>query len=767
MTRDKELRLALVCYGGISLAVYMHGITKEIWRLARASQAFHAGASPPDAHTGSAGIYRALLDEIEAETGVRLRVLVDIIAGASAGGINGVFLGQAISTGQSLEPLTQLWLDSADVEALIDERQAPTTRFSKAWALPLAWVAARSADGVEATVESGARDEVRAKLSHFIRSRWFEPPFGGERFTGLILDALEAMAAAPRAPRLLPPGQPLDLFVTVTDFRGHPERLTLHSPPEVVETEHRVVVPFSDHGIACETLADPAELAFAARATSCFPGAFPPFMVGELDRVLKDRATTWPEREAFLKRILPRQYAANAAETAVLIDGSVLNNAPFRPAIEALRERPAQRQIDRRFVYIDPHPRGSFGFGTGGDKSPGFFQTIIGAMSELPRQQPIRDNLEDIADRSRRIERMRTIIAGIRPEVEKQVEGLFGYTLFLDSPTPARLAAWRQRAQNAAAKSSGYAYAAYGHLKLTGVVEAITALLDGVGAEAKPHTSAHVRNRIESAVAAQGFDDPKGGFAGGVGQTTIVFLRTFDLGFRLRRLRLLARRITELEGNHPETELGPIREAVYASLSDYLECKRSDRYAALLPDVSAVDGDAAALLERLGTALRLRDLDTATDTRLAAAFAGLSREVKRPILLTYLGFPYYDVATLPLLQGEGLDEFDPIKVDRIAPDDATTIRSGGAEATLKGIQFNSFGAFFSRAYRENDYLWGRLHGAERMIDIVLSTLDTDQRLKPGRTAAIKRAAFLAILDEEADRLTAIPGLFETLRREIG
>ena len=34
--REKELRLALICYGGISLAVYMHGITKEVWRLARA-----------------------------------------------------------------------------------------------------------------------------------------------------------------------------------------------------------------------------------------------------------------------------------------------------------------------------------------------------------------------------------------------------------------------------------------------------------------------------------------------------------------------------------------------------------------------------------------------------------------------------------------------------------------------------------------------------------------------------------------------------------
>ena len=54
-----------------------------------------------------------------------------------------------------------------------------------------------------------------------------------------------------------------------------------------------------------------------------------------------------------------------------------------------------------------------------------------------------------------------------------------------------------------------------------------------------------------------------------------------------------------------------------------------------------------------------------------------------------------------------------------------------------------------------------------MIDIVLSTLEPEQRLKPGRTAAIKRAAFLAILDEEAGQLTAIPGLFETLRREIG
>ena len=763
MTREKELRLALVCYGGISLAVYMHGITKEIWRLARASRAYHAGQAPAG---GSQGVYRALLQEIEAETGLKLRVLVDIIAGASAGGINGVFLAQAISTGQSLEPLTDLWLDSADVEALIDSRQAPSHRFSKVWALPLAWMAARR-DTIDATVEPGAREEVRAKLSHFIRSRWFEPPFGGEHFTGKILDALDAMAAAPRESRLLPEGQPLDLFVTVTDFRGHPERLTLNSPPEVVEIEHRVVVPFSDHGVTGETLAHPAELAFAARATSSFPGAFPPFMVGELDRVLATRKRPWAERAAFLKRVLPRQAAANAAESAVLIDGSVLNNAPFRPAIDALRERPARRQVDRRFVYIDPHPGGAIHFDKNEAKTPGFFQTIIGAISELPRQQPIRDNLEDIAERSRQIERMRTIIAGIRPEVEKQVEELFGYTLFLDSPTPARLATWRERAQNAAAKSAGYGYAAYGHLKLAGVVETIADLLHHAGGEPGPQRWRGIRTHIAAAVTARGFDDMTPSFAGGTSATTIAFLRTFDLGFRLRRLRLLARRITDLEGAQPEAELAPIRDAIYASLADYLECKRTERYMALRKDVRLLRGDAGPLLDKLAAAMDLPALDARTEERLAAALSGLTRDVKRPMLLSYLGFPYFDVATLPLLQGDGLNEFGAIKVDRIAPDDAVSIRSGGAAATLKGIQFNSFGAFFSRAYRENDYLWGRLHGAERMVDIVSSALDPTMRLKPGRTAEIKRAAFLAILEEEQDKLTMIPGLFETLRREIG
>ena len=411
--RERELRLALVCYGGVSLAVYMHAITKEVWRLACASRAVADGEAPAAGHAErvpAAPRRAGAVGRRARPRAARHR------RRASAGGINGIFLAQAITTGQSLEPLTKLWLTSADVEALIDPKAAPASRFSELWAVPLAWVAAgRSKDRV-AALDEATRAEVRAKLA-LIRSRWFEPPFGGAAFTGLLLDVLDARAASPRGPRLLPAGQPLDLFVRVTDFAGHPERLRLNSPPEVVETEHRVLIAFGDRGERVDTLAALPELAFAARATSSFPGAFPPFTVGELDAVLQARRRAWPGRKRFLARVLPRQTAASAAEIAALIDGSVLANALFRPAIEALRQRPAKRQVDR---------------------PPGWFQTIPGAISELPRQQAIRDNLEAIAARSARTERLRGIVEAIRPTVDAEVGALFGDLLASERPGPRR-----------------------------------------------------------------------------------------------------------------------------------------------------------------------------------------------------------------------------------------------------------------------------------------------------------------------------------------
>ncbi len=750
--REKELRFALVCYGGISLAVYMHGVTKEVWRLARASRDHHEGT------TGDTP-WHHLFAFIRDKAGVNLRVLPDIISGASAGGINGIFLAQAIATGQSLEPLTRLWLDYADVDRLIAPEARPESNLSKLWATPLAWYALKKSDKiVDATVAAPAREEVRDKLTRFVRARWFEPPFGGAGFTSMVLNAFDTMAAQPRGTRLLPPDQPLDLFVSVTDFRGSPVRLTLNSPTESYENEHRLMLSFRQSSAADE-FADTAELTFAARATASFPGAFPPFAVGELDGVLKVRQKEWPNRAGFLSRVLS---AHAKPEEAILIDGSVLANAPFKPAIEALRDRPARREVDRRFVYIDPKPGiRAVRLGKTDAEVPGFFSTIIGALSELPREQPIRDSLDAIEGRSARIRRFQAIIDALRPSVDAAIERQFGRTFFLDSPTPARIDAWRRKAQLSAAAEAGYAFAGYGHMKLAGIVAELTTLAARQDDTLKGAALDDLRHQIWAELRIRGATEVWMANGKGASEASIALFRAHDLGFRIRRIRFVVRTLSGLidTGRLNEDAVAPLKKVLFALLAAYLDREGVAFYRPF--DRTS----AATLIDDIASQRGLSALDAQTDAGLAEAFAACPKAERRIVLYAYLGFPYFDISTLAMLQGKGQDEFDPVKVDRISPEDAHAIRSG-VTATLKGIEFNSFGAFFSRAYRENDYLWGRLHGAERLFDIVCSSVPGLPGNEDSEYRRLKRELLLAILAQEEGRLTRIPDLFGTLRAEL-
>jgi patatin-related protein len=772
--REKELRVALVCYGGVSLAVYMHGITKEIWRLARASQNVHSSTIRADEEGETEAVYAALLRRIALETNTDIRILVDILSGASAGGINAVFLAHAMASGEALDPLTDLWLDSADVDALLAEPGSGFKKFIKNAAVPVAWLLSTRSGTIDKTVEPAHRAEVKAKLANFVRAPWMQPPFGGTRLTDLLLDAFEAMAKGPKGAPLLPDYQPLDLFVTVTDFNGYPERLRLNSPAEVVETEHRLIIGFQDPGGAGRRIADPAELVYAARATASFPGAFPPFSVSELDECLEKREQSWPTRDAFLARAMPRRHAMGDAEQAILIDGSVLHNRPFGPAVAALEKRPARREVDRRFVYIDPKPGLKSvkltAVGEGEIEPPGFLSTLFGALSDIPREQPIRDNLESIKRISARVRRLRWIVDAIRPEVEAAIERAVGSSFFLSSPTPGRLASWRSKAHTLSAREAGYAYAAYGQLKMATVVEDIAAAILRLGGGGGDSTRRHaVREAVWTHVRALGLTDATALTAKGARADVVAFLVQFDLTFRTRRLRFVARRITETTGQMeaPREEQEETLRVLHATIARYRardpEQLPEDRRAPF----AAVTEDPVAAFAALRDLWRLEALDAQADQVFSDALLLLPKADRRALILAYLGYPYYDIATLPLLQGEGLDEFDPIKVDRISPNDAVAIRTGGTQATLKGIQFNSFGAFFSRAYRENDYLWGRLHGADRLIDIVNSAVPEGKQLPPATIAELKRDAFRAILARERGRLTHIDNLFAELVREVG
>jgi len=129
------------------------------------------------------------------------------------------------------------------------------------------------------------------------------------------------------------------------------------------------------------------------------------------------------------------------------------------------------------------------------------------------------------------------------------------------------------------------------------------------------------------------------------------------------------------------------------------------------------------VLDQLATELDLATLDKASDSFIAEFSSQIDApQLRREMVTAYLGFPFFDVATYPLLQERDPHELEVIKVDRISPEDARSIRTGGATATPKGIELGHFGAFFSRTYRENDYLWGRLHAADRLVDILLSAI---------------------------------------------
>ncbi len=767
--RQKELRIALVCYGGVSLAVYMHGVTKELWNLARASRDFLARK---DGTGGTKGVYLHLLQRIEQHHGLRLRVLPDIVAGASAGGINGVYLAQAIHSGQSLEPLTKLWLERADVDVLLDPEARPWTRLSKFWAMPLVWyMLTRAGNAISSSVAPETRHEVRAKLSRLIRARWFAPPFGGIGFSHLLAEALDTMAECESELPLLPPGHPLDLFVTATDFKGHKEVLRLHSPALIEESEHRLSIGFraATPGTSDGALAPPLELVFAARATASFPGAFPALQFSEIDRLAAARSIPWPSREAFATRLMPEHARRGEINGVSLIDGSVLVNAPFAEAMGVLGHRPAQREVDRRFVYIDPRPDEVGGMTRSDPHPPGFFSVIFGSLSSIPREQPVRDNLDQITRQSRDLEGLRVIIDALRPEVEEAVEKLFGRTLFFDRPTVGRLTGWRAKAQQAAAEKAGYAYHGYAQVKFGGIVDALAEVIHASAPELMLAGSEPIADHLTAYLATVGLDRISA-MRGGASEAAIFFFRDHDLGFRIRRLRLLARRLStdwdDIDSLAPMAR-EHARDAVYRALALYFE---REPVAALGPDFGAIAvhvfDDPGLVIETIAARRQLAEIDLIVDALLVEGMAAIPRELRRRILLGFLGFPFFDTVTLPLLRSEGSTEFEPAKVDRISPDDANAIRSGGALECLRGVEFYNFGAFFSRAYRENDYLWGRLHGAERMIDLVVSALPDGALFDLAELKDIKREAFLAILAEEETRLTADPALIPGIRAEI-
>jgi patatin-related protein len=817
--REKELRIALVCFGGVSLAVYMHGISKEILKLVRASSALHR-ISDRTARANAAFFDRSDRDNPEYDTEavyfellreigrrVELRVVVDVIAGASAGGINGTMLARALAHDLPMGALRDLWLENADVAVLLAP-EARAGRLNKWFLKPLIWAA-----GATGLLKSIKDRDVRRNLSLFVRSRWFKPPLDGPGMAGLMYDAVTAMGSGQAGASLLPSGHGLDLFVTLTDYYGYQQLVQIHDPALIHELEHLHVLRFSyrrrPNGEVQSDfdLANAPALAFAARATSSFPGAFPPAQIVEMDELVARRRTGWPRRAEFIDgAFLQHLQAGIDPSQACFIDGAVLSNRPFQIAISAIHGRPAYRQVDRRLVYIDPHPASAFA--PVRLPVPGFFATLRGAMSDIPSSQPVTDELGWVVDFNERVRRLRAIIDSARPHVSELVTKVV--TAAFDRPiVTAELRAWREQVNNQVARDAGFAYQAYVRLKLASVrafgAELIVKLR---GAPERSPLARVVAEIIDAWALAKGIVYERAGSEAlefDAASTERVpawvdYLLAFDVKYRERRLHFLIEGQNRLYGLLDQERfdgLDPVivdrlKREFYRRLDGLRQREQAAYYsnetrklvaeifpaapsAAEMKDLRAY---AASFVEQhLGRIDRLiggiaTEIDLNASTHdLDDLLAGLDPrewhpDARREVLINYLGFPFWDVLAFPVTSLRELGELNEILVDRISPQDVTSLRGFQGIASLRGIGFGHFAAFFSRAYRENDYLLGRLHAADRLIEIVCDSAGRDALPPQFDLLAFKQRAFARILDSEEKHMRHSSELLAQLRRCI-
>ena len=785
--KEKELRIALVCYGGVSLVLYMHGTIKEFLKILRASKAYHSlpEASERQGHTFESAtgpservhdtehVYFDLIKAIGRN--LNLKIVIDSIAGASAGGISGIVLARAIAHDLSIDHLRNLWLDEADVMRLIHSSQRARP-WSKWFLRPLLWLMFRFR-----RLGSAFDKEVQNNLSVVLRSRWFHPPFDGDHFLGLLFDGLGSMQAERKErSSLLPDGHNLELAVSVTDFFGYPRDVKISSPAVISERQHALLWTFRYNGLSDGASefddAHVPGLAFAARATSNFPGAFPPAQLADLDRLLARRNQNWKARDTFLASKFSEHIAAGIDPANVaLVDGSVVNNKPFAAVLDMVRSRPAYRDVDRRLVYIEPDPTLT---APSRDKIPSFLETLEGTILEIPMQAPIFGELNQVERSNRIIKRTRDILNGAYPELAGFVKAIMAAPLPAGS-TEDNVKAWRERANTAAAKEAGYAYQVYARLKTLAVVDFGAELICGLGDTPKAGPSGEkIVKWVRAWADRRGAIPPEGAL--GPAQDVdvspwIVFLRHADAPFRRRRLlfvmqglNLIYGRLNEagmagVEPHHVDllkrrfqtalNRMGVLQSGAFASAQLRLHARS---LVEMLETGSAAEtsfnDEMKRLLKQIDLELDLPSFDRDVDGIIASSMAeDIPAALAHELSVFYFGFPFWDVWTYPMNEWQVREEHRETRIDRISPADASLLHNG-VSTRLKGAELKHFAGFLSRSRREHDYLWGRLHGAERLIDIIADAARIEGALGDVDIRAFKLRAFSAILETEERHL---------------
>lgn len=336
---SREVRFGLVLYGGVSLAVYIYGVAYEFQRLVRASKGVEENA------------WSAVLRAADATA------TVDIVSGASAGGINGLLLGKALSSGADLRAVRSLWVDEADLGRLLHK-----------------------------TGEEDPKSLLRSS-----------------RFRELLEGGLAQMDSQSLKEPLV---SAFDLFVAGTRVRPWVREFETDLGTLIQSSDYRKSFNLKFRHVGYNPMAPdsgydhddfgPGQnpvLTDVAQATSAFPVAFEPVEI------------TVDEKNKHL-------FADDEPASGYFSDGGILHNKPFTETISTILTRSSGRPVDRWLVSVEPDPEHAVP-PTKGEAAPDVVEVASKAVMGIPRYQSIAADLERLQLHRERARKAREKLRGI------------------------------------------------------------------------------------------------------------------------------------------------------------------------------------------------------------------------------------------------------------------------------------------------------------------------------------------------------------------
>ena len=536
-----EVRFGVVMYGGVSLAIYINGVANELYEMACATPKV---VEKDQVTVGTRDVYRKAsfllgseelrtryaqhlaspetvpnpLDDAASLAGAeRARFVVDVISGTSAGGINGAFLAKALANGQQFSPLKNLWIQEGNIDSLLND------------------------DASYEGIEYAKNDSPTRSL------------LNSDRMYVKLLDAFQNMNEAVR-----PIGESesqlvdeIDLYMTTTDIRGAVVPLRLFD--EVVyEKRFRQVYHFQYAAASGrESRNDFADanapfLAFAARCTSSFPFAFEPMTVADAQRLCKAKtgggAVNFDIWKSFFTGLSSDDMADGNWRSRAFGDGGYLDNKPFSYVVDALSWRLGALPMERKLIYVEPAPahpeteRQIFA-----DK-PDAIENAFAALNRIPQYETIREDLEAVLARNRRIERVERIVRKVEADIETRKADPFKRLKLIEGKVPE----WSSLDLGAMIDYYGVAFLPYRRLRIAAVTDDIAERLAvrwDVDRRSDRFYALKAMARVWREANYYENESEKSST-----QTASVnrFLYDYDVKYRLRRAGFLLRKVHEL-----------------------------------------------------------------------------------------------------------------------------------------------------------------------------------------------------------------------------